>query len=80
MTVWTDAPLLPPRLGSNSLSAVTPIASMIPVFIDDEFKKKEKSHDRNREEEHEEDDDDDGNFQESKSKISKHQIHGGAKS
>ena len=76
MTVWTDAPLLPPRIGSNSLSAVTPIASMIPVFIDDEFKKKEKSHDRNREE----DDDDDGNLQESKSKISKHQIHGGAKS
>ena len=68
---------MPPRLGPSSLSAVTPIASMIPVFIDDEFKKKEKSHDRNREEEHEEDDDD-GNFQESKSKISKHQIHGGA--
>ena len=77
MTVWTDAPLLPPRLGSNSLSAVTPIASMIPIFIDDEFKKKEKNHDRNREEEHEEDCDD-GNYQESKSKISKHQIHGGA--
>ena len=82
-TVWTDAPLLPPRPGPSSTpqSAATPIASMISIYIDDEFKKKEKTHRNNREDDNEDNESTiEGSCAEPRSKISTHHMHGGKKS
>ena len=82
-TIWTDAPLLPPRHGpsSTSQSAAIPIASVISIYIDDEFKKKEKTHRNNWEEDNEDNESPiEGSCAEPRSKISTHHMHGGKKS